>query len=91
MYFAAFSHSARISFNYNRFRLFLASGISQADEVITLASHDETATLSSLTLIVSTGLFLASFFNCKNIQAKRKHHVDHSGNSILKKIIIFQH
>jgi len=39
--------------------------MSQADEVITLGSIDETATLSSLTLIVSTALLLASFFNWK--------------------------
>jgi len=63
--------------------------MSQTDEAIRLGSLDETATLSSLTLIVSTGLLLASFFQLKKIEAKRKHHADLLGNSILTKIIIF--
>jgi len=59
--------------------------MSQTDEAMTLGSLDETATLSSLTLIVSTGLLLASF-QLKKIKAKRKHHADLLGNSTLTKI-----
>jgi len=59
--------------------------MSQTDEAITLGSLDETVTLSSLTLIVSTGLLLASF-QLKKIKAKREHHADLLGNSRLRKI-----